>query len=77
MTDERHFLQALLKGRTIRPAAVKMEVARLRRDIAEGLDKIGAPYDGSHFLPPVSQASEKYRLAGNWQLWHLCDEARA
>ena len=55
-------LQALLKVRILRESAIKMELARLRRDIADGPERIGAPYGEQHFLPTVTHGFEKYRV---------------
>jgi len=68
---ESPFLKSLLGGRILKASAVKMEITRLRQDIAEALSRIGAPYNGHHFLPPVAHGVERYRLMGNWQLSHL------
>jgi hypothetical protein len=70
MIDQHRFLKFLLKGKTLRPSAIKMEITRLRRDIEEALRRIGAPYGGNHFLPLVQHGFERYRLAGNWHLSH-------
>ncbi len=43
MVNEHRFLKLLLKGRALRASAIKMEIARLRRDIAEGLEKSVPP----------------------------------
>jgi hypothetical protein len=71
MIDQHRFLKSLLKGRTLRQSAIKMEITRLRQDIEEALRRIGAPYGGNHFVPLVQHGFERYRLAGNWQLSHV------
>jgi hypothetical protein len=74
MIDKHRFLKSLLKGRTLRQSAIKMEISRLRQDIEEALRRIGAPYGGNHFLPLVQHGFERYRLAGNWHLSHVPSE---
>jgi hypothetical protein len=71
MANEQQYFRLLLKGRPLRESAIKMEITRLRRDIGEALERIGVPYGGGHFLPPVSHGIEKYRLTGNWHLFHV------
>ena len=65
------FLQSLLRGKTLKESAVKMEMARLRDDFDRGLRAIGAPYQGIHFLPTVAYETRSYRLHGNWNIVHL------
>jgi hypothetical protein len=75
VVNEHPFLQTLLKARLLQESAIKMEIARLRRDIGLALGKLGAPYEGSHFIPPVPHSAEKYRLSANWQLSHVHSES--
>lgn len=64
-------VRALLNGHRLLPTSIKMNVTRLRRNFTSGLDNIGAPYTGSHFLPELDYGCERYRLSGNWQLVHI------
>ncbi len=73
LVTETPFLRSLLKGRKMRESAIKMEICRLRGDIQDGLQKIGAPYGGHHFLPYVAHSVATYQLAGNWQLAHITE----
>jgi hypothetical protein len=65
------FIQGFLHGHNLRESAIKMEVTRLRRDIGEALEQIGAPYRGEHFLPFVAHGVRTYRLAGNRRVIHV------
>jgi len=65
------FLKKILRGHELRESAVKMEIARLRQDIGNALEVIGAPYIGEHFLPFVRHGAKTYALAGNWCLIHI------
>lgn len=69
--NEHGFLKSLLHGCPLRESAIKMEISRMRRGIGEALETIGAPYQGTHFLPHVPHGIQRYRLAGNWQLSHI------
>jgi DNA-binding response OmpR family regulator len=68
------FLRSILNGRTLKETSVKMEISRLRDDIAEGLKRIGAPYRGCDLLPFVPRGIERYRLEGNWRLMHIPED---
>lgn len=70
LVDQRPFLWNFLEGRALRATAIKMEITRLRCDIGDALDRIGAPYQGNHFLPLVPHGVGRYRLEGNFQLTH-------
>jgi len=72
------FLQAILRSRLLKETAVKMEISRIRDSITKALERIGAPYNGCHFLPPVPHGVGRYRLGGNWAVQHyLVDIARS
>ena len=69
--SESAFLAKILRGRTLRESAVKMEVTRLRHEIGRALEEIGAPYTAIHFLPIVTRCVKNYGLAGNRRLVHI------
>jgi len=68
---ECRFLKRILQGHAFRESAVKMEATRLRHDIGNALEDIGAPYGGEHFVPLVPHGMKVYLLAGNRRLIHL------
>ncbi len=69
------FLQRVLRGHQFRNSALKMEISRLRCDISDALTSLGAPYSGTHFLPPSAHSTYKYGLAGNRYLIHVPSDA--
>ncbi len=65
------FIARILRGRSLRESAVKMEISRLRQDIGKALQFLGAPYNGHHYLPFTQYGMQTYGLAGNRRLTHI------
>jgi hypothetical protein len=65
------FIKKILKQHILRESALRMEATRLRGDIGQALESIGAPYSGEHFLPLVSHGTGMYCLSGNRRLIHI------
>jgi CheY-like chemotaxis protein len=68
---ESPFVRRVLRGHTLKESAVKMEMTRLRRNLGEALEVIGAPRNPEYFLPFVSHGVKTYCLAGNRRLVHI------
>jgi len=69
--EESGFLKIFLRGHVLKETAIKMELTRLRHDLGDALQAIGAPYSAEHFLPFASHGAKRYYLAGNYRLVHI------
>jgi hypothetical protein len=69
--QESHFAKRVLRGHTLKESAVRMEMTRLRRNLGQALEAIGAPRDAEYFIPFVSHGVKTYCLVGNRRLIHI------